>query len=172
MKWFKRKKKETADNLSAATLEMEKALLVSDYLSVHRIHFFNQGTAKQQIFAQLVKSLPYSNSALAMDKISEREKAGSTVIGSGIAVPHARLVDIPDIMAAMAICPADIENISGEEPVRIFILFLGPANYMKRNLDFLAGISALFLAEGFCDSVLRLTTSEDVLAKIREAEKR
>lgn len=172
MEWFKKKKGKEIEVGSIENLQTGKALLVSDYLALDRIHLFGRAITKDGIFEELVKSLPYPKKQMALNAILEREKSGSTVIGTGIAAPHARLVDVPDIIAALGICPTGVSDSSDGGLIQFFIFFLGPANNMKRNLDFLASVSALFLTEGLSNSLLELATPEAVLAKIREVEKR
>lgn len=166
MNWFKKKK----DDVTQAPPAPAKAMAVSDYLTQERIHFFGNGAMKDAILSDLVKSLPYSKPEMALKAIQQRESMGATVLENGISVPHARMVDVPEIEAALGICPSGIQE-SGQT-VNLFILFLGPSNYMKKNLDFLAAISALFQTEGIIPALLASNDPQSAMTKIREAEKR
>jgi PTS system nitrogen regulatory IIA component len=168
---FLRKKGKQPTSTSTPAVPPAKALYVGDFLLPERIIFFNPETSKAEVLDKMVKSLPYAQQKSALNAILEREKIGSTLITPGLAIPHGRLVDVPDIMPAIGICPQGIEDPVSKDKIRLFLLFIGPANYMKRNLDFLAAISALFQTEGLLDSLLQLTTSDAVLAKIKEVEK-
>ena len=72
----------------------------------------------------------------------------------------------------LALVPAGATETGENDPVQIYFLFLGPSNYMKRNLDFLASLSALFQTPGLKESLLRLTDAWQVLETIRQSEKR
>lgn len=171
MGFLRKKGKQTAPSSAAASPPL-KALYVADFLSAEQIIFFDKGLSKQDALTRMVKSLPYPNPDLALNTILEREKIGSTIIIPGLAIPHGRLLDLPDILASIGICPQGVEDPVTKEMIRLFLLFVGPANYMKRNLDFLAAISALFQTEGLIDVLLQLTTPDAILTKIKEIEKR
>ena len=70
----------------------------------------------------------------------------------------------------MGICLEGVEDPKGSGIVRVFLLFLGPSNYMKRNLDFLASASFLFSTDGFMNELLKATYPSNVMAAIRAAE--
>ncbi len=159
MSWFTKNKKNQTQN-ATHNMPPQNALFVSDYLNKENIRFFPAGTDKNAILTGLVKSLSYHNPDTALKAILARETAGSTEIAPGLFVPHARLVDVPDILVSMGICPAGL-----------YVLFLGPQNNMKRNLDFLASVSALFQTETLAGSLMETTTPDAILSKIRETEK-
>ena len=147
-----------------------KTISISDHITESRIGFYSKPITKLFIFSDLIGRFHYHKPEAAIQSILEREKAGSTIITPGVSVPHARLIDLPDVVASLGICLEGVQDPKGSETVRIFLLFLGPANNMKRNLDFLASVSSLFSTEGFMDEVLKATDASRVMAAIRGAE--
>src|SRR5205085_2664474 len=106
---------------------------------------FPAGPSKRQVFGSLIGSLDLPDPGAALKAITAREEAGSTVIAPGLALPHARITGIHTIKAAMGICPTGIQySHAATAPVRLLMLFLGPAENMREHLAFLASVSALF----------------------------
>ena len=151
-------------------MDPTKIITVSNHLDVNRIAFYSKPITKLFIFSDLIGRFHYHKPEAALQAILEREKAGSTVIAPAVSVPHARLIDLPEVTASLGICLEGVEDPKGSEIVRAFLLFIGPAHNMKKNLDFLAGVSFLFSSEGFMDALLGAATSAQVMAVIRKAE--
>ncbi len=146
-------------------------LRVSDYLSVEKIAFFPAGPSKRQVFGKLIGSLDLPDPSAALKAILAREEAGSTIIAPGLALPHARVQGIKKVQAALGICPSGVMDPHGKgKPVRVYVLFLGPADDMKEHLAFLAAVSALFQKKGFIEKLARLASPEGVLTTLQQAE--
>jgi mannitol/fructose-specific phosphotransferase system IIA component (Ntr-type) len=145
---------------------------ITEYLSTPSIFFFDAGPSVRQVFGSLIGSLGLPDPGAALKAIMAREEAGSTVIAPGLALPHARIPGITTIKAALGICSSGINYSATEKaPVKIVMLFLGPADNMREHLMFLAGVSAVFQSKGLLDALTSLTTPKDVLAKLQKTEK-
>jgi mannitol/fructose-specific phosphotransferase system IIA component (Ntr-type) len=144
---------------------------VCSYLSEKNIAFFSAGPSKQQALGTLIGKLDLPDPSVAMKSILAREEAGSTVIAPGLALPHARITGINKIQAALGISPSGIHySKHAGDPVKLVMLFLGPAENMREHLAFLASVSALFQREELVKDLLSQTSASGVLKKIREAE--
>jgi PTS system nitrogen regulatory IIA component len=133
---------------------------VSDFLSPVDLLIDVRATHKRQLLKELAQKIALTI-ALPPDLISagllKREDLGSTGIGSGIAVPHAR---IPGLEKPRGLCarlkqPIDFEAIDGQ-PVDLVFLLLLPATAEAGQLSALASVAR------------RLRTPEDV-ARMRDA---
>src|SRR6266404_2228145 len=117
---------------------------ISSYLSDQRILFFPAGPSKRQVIGSLIAALDLKDPTAAIKAILAREEQGSTIIAPGLALPHARVEGITRIEAAVGICPSGVHDPhSGGEPIRVYVLFLGPPDNMKEHLLFLANVSTL-----------------------------
>jgi len=77
-----------------------------------------------------------------VDAILAREKLGSTAIGRGFAVPHARHASVDRIVGAMAVSRAGIDfDALDRELVYIMILLVSPTNPPNLQLRALEKIS-------------------------------
>lgn len=100
----------------------------------------------------------------------DREKLGSTGIGQGIAIPHAKTDKVHDIVAVMGISRkgVDFDALDGE-PVYIFFLLVAPRESAGPHLKALAQISRLLRDNYFCE-LLRKAKDEKEVYEILAAE--
>lgn len=105
------------------------------------------------------------------DIIMAREELGSTAIGQGIAIPHAKFDGIEKLTASLGISRQGInfDSLDGE-PAHIFFLLIAPIDSAGPHLKALARISRLLKDKFFRDNlkaaenakaVLKLITLED-----------
>ncbi|OQY08733.1 MAG: PTS sugar transporter subunit IIC [Fusobacteriia bacterium 4572_132] len=109
------------------------------------------------------------NSELLLDKddfakkIFDREEIGTTGIGRGIAVPHARCEKLNNIVLAIAILKKEIEfNTPDDEDVKIVLLVGAPKDKNKEYLNLLSNISKIFRNNEFREEMLKAENKEDV----------
>lgn len=97
------------------------------------------------------------------DRLLERERLGSTGIGGGIAIPHARLPALakPVGLFARLANPVDFESID-ERPVDVVFLLAAPEGAGADHLKALARVSRLLRDRALVDK-LRATESADAL---------
>ena len=93
----------------------------------------------------------------------ERERLGSTGLGDGIAIPHARLREIDRLFGFFARLerPVDFDSID-ERPVDLIFLLLAPESAGADHLKALAQVSRLLRDKANCDK-LRGSDSPDAL---------
>jgi nitrogen PTS system EIIA component len=98
--------------------------------------------------------------ALSLDQpvvlraLQAREQLGSTGLGRGFALPHARLQGLPRIFALLArlVRAIDYEAVD-EKPVDLVVLLLTPEAAASQHLATLAALSRPFRDEGFVQQV-------------------
>ena len=76
-------------------------------------------------------------------KLYEREKLGSTSIGKGVAIPHARIEDIeyPFLSIIILDVPVDFDNIDSLD-VDIIVSIIVPEKNYNNHLELLACLSS------------------------------
>jgi len=80
-----------------------------------------------------------------LDAVTERERLGSTGVGDGVAIPHAR-TDLVDRVCGVFIRlkhPVDFESVDGR-PADLLFLLLAPEEAGAEHLKALAQVSRLF----------------------------
>ena len=97
------------------------------------------------------------------DRLLERERLGSTGIGSGIAIPHGRMAGLsaPLGLFARLAQPIDFDSIV-ERPVDIVFLLIAPEGAGADHLKALARVSRLLRDRSLVEK-LRATDSADAL---------
>lgn len=82
--------------------------------------------------------------------LNDREKLASTAIDQGVAIPHAKLKTLPQLVACIGRKTAgiDFDSMDGR-PTHLFFVLLAPENSTGVHLKALARISRLFRDPGF-----------------------
>jgi len=123
---------------------------------------------KGQLLAELSRraaatlSLPQT---VVLQALLAREQLGSTGLGRGFALPHARLPQLSRIYALLARLarPIDYEAVD-EKPVDLVVLLLTPESAANQHLATLAALSRPFREEAF---VARVRKAPDAAAVTR-----
>lgn len=98
-----------------------------------------------------------------LEAIQERERLGSTGLGGGVAIPHAKL---PGLQAVIGVfmqleTPVDFDSLDGK-PVDLVFLLLAPEDAGAEHLKALARVSRLFRDQATL-AKLRGSSSSDAL---------
>jgi PTS system nitrogen regulatory IIA component len=103
------------------------------------------------------------NPAQALDALLARESMGSTGVGRGVAIPHARVDGLNGVHAVMARLerPIEFDAVDGE-PVDLMVALFAPANAGSEHLRALARVSRL-LRQGDLREQLRQAHSADAI---------
>jgi len=93
--------------------------------------------------------------ALVEEKLLERERLHPTVMGSGLAIPHATVPGLEAPVIGVALANGDPVPFGGgdTEPVRVFFVLLSPPGHEREHVKLLARICRLVRHEGFMDSL-------------------
>lgn len=92
--------------------------------------------------------------ALIGEKLFEREQAHPTVMGGGLAIPHATVPGLPGPVIGVALAGEPIHFGTAElDPVRVFFVLLSPPGHEREHVKLLARICRLVRHEGFIDQL-------------------
>lgn len=102
-------------------------------------------------------------------KLLERERLHPTVMGSGLAIPHATVpgLDAPVVGVALAGGEAIPFGGGDQDPVRVFFVLLSPPGREREHVKLLARICRLVRHEGFIDSLEAAPNARKVLEIIQ-----
>ncbi len=111
----------------------------------------------------------------ARDKILQalldREKLGSTGIGQGVAIPHAKTDRVADIVCAFGTSSKGIEfNALDGEKVYIIFLLIAPQESAGMHLKVLAKISRLLKDKFFRQALREAKAPGEVIKIIKEED--
>ncbi len=104
--------------------------------------------------------------------ILNRERLGSTAIGRGVAVPHARLEGLERILVAFGYSPDGVEfNALDGEPVRQVFLVIAPKGSADEYVGVMERITRLVQNADFRRFVSRLESADALLELVEEMDK-
>ncbi|HAQ35834.1 MAG: transcriptional regulator [Maricaulis sp.] len=105
-----------------------------------------------------------------VDAVLERERLGSTGVGDGVAIPHARVEGVDRVFGVFARLktPVDFDAIDGR-PTDLIVMLLAPEDSSAEHLKALARISRLFRREDMRER-LRGAADSDALNAILGGE--
>ncbi|MDD4899976.1 MAG: PTS sugar transporter subunit IIA [Candidatus Omnitrophica bacterium] len=144
---------------------------IMDFLSKEAIVPDIKASKKDEVIKELVDVLINSGEVdkrhrnKIIEALLARESLGSTAIGQGVAIPHAKSDSATKLVAAFGLSKkgVDFDSLDGE-PAYIFFLLLAPQDSAGPHLKALARISRLLKDKYFRDS---LRSSEDSKAIVK-----
>jgi PTS system nitrogen regulatory IIA component len=115
------------------------------------------------------KAMPAGFVSRALEAVLERERLGSTAIGNGVAVPHARVDELDHIVVAFGHSEDGIEfRALDGEPVYEVFLVLAPSGAAAAYLELMQQITRLVQDEDFRRFVGSAKSSQEVMDLIKE----
>lgn len=145
---------------------------LSDLITPERVINSCKVASKKQILLEL-SSLAAKHTGLderdIFEALLERERLGTTGVGQGIAIPHARMAGIDTLYGFFAslATPIDFEAID-EQPVDLLFLLLAPESAGAEHLKALARISRLLRNKSVCEKIRAATDSSALFALLTE----
>lgn len=108
----------------------------------------------------LVETNPDLTVSGVFEKLIERERLGSTGLGKGIALPHARIEGLSQARAVFVRLAKGIDfDAPDSVPVDLVVALLVPAEADETHLKILAGLAGFFNQDSNCQ---KLRNIEDV----------
>lgn len=149
---------------------------ITDYMSEELISLDLKSGNKNDVLKELNnllnKSGKINNEEKCLETLNNREKLGSTGIGKGVAIPHAKTEYADDLTIAFGLSRNGINfNAVDGEKVKIFFVFASPLKNSKTYLKILARISRLIREEGFRQKLINAQSPKEILQVIDSEEK-
>ncbi len=155
---------------------MVAAVKITDFMSKELISLDLKSKTREEVLIELSELLEKSGNIQNENKevyksLVEREDLGSTGIGKGVAIPHAKTENAKELTVAFGISKKGIDfNSLDEEDVNLFFAFASPNKDSKVYLKVLARISRLIREEEFRKNLYNCKSPEDIIKYIREKE--
>jgi len=124
---------------------------------------------KEQVVRILVNSLVESGRVQAPEfenivrAILKRETLGTTGIGGGVAIPHARHTSVERLIGTIGIVPDGLGFDSKDgKPVHVIVLIISPHDRPGDHLRALENVSSALRREDFVNQLKKCTTREQL----------
>lgn len=148
---------------------------IRDLLSKNAIDLHARVKTKEEAVDRLVALMEttgcLSDTAVYKAGILKREAEGSTAIGEGVAIPHAKTDAVKRPALAVMVVPdgCDYDAIDGQ-PARLFFMIAAPDTEDNVHLDVLGRLSVLLMEDNFRQHLMEAKDADEFLALIDRAE--
>ncbi len=148
---------------------------IAEFLNEKAIIPNIKATNKEGVIRELVDAIAKAegirNKEELMKALINRENLGSTGIGQGVGIPHAKTNAVKKLVAAFGICHQGVnfEALDGE-PVYILFLLVAPEDSAGPHLKALARISRLLKDKFFRESLKQLSDEKAILKMILDED--
>ena len=138
-------------------------MLPQDFLTQDTVAIGVDIQSKKRLLEFIAELFAENNSSTEatdiFERLIERERLGSTGLGKGIALPHARIDGLQQAKAVFVRLQnsIDFDAIDGQ-PVDLVIALLVPTDASDEHLKILAGLAQFFSVDSNC---LQLRDNED-----------
>ena len=121
-----------------------------------------------ELLAELLASCSKDCNALEVfQHLTEREKLGSTGLGHGVALPHARTSKCGKAVGAFVKLKQGIDFDSPDNiATDLLFALMVPEHYTDEHLKILAGLAGLFSDEDFCKQLRACHSPDDLYKQI------
>ena len=125
----------------------------------------------EQLGMRLAQTVPSLTQDIVFDALLQRERLGSTGLGRGIALPHARMSQVHKAVGAFIKIPTgvDFDAVDGQ-PVDLAFAMLVPEKATDDHLKLLAQLAKMFSNTDFCDALRNALSAEQLLTLIVNQE--
>jgi nitrogen PTS system EIIA component len=141
-------------------------------LAAGGIHYRVAGTDRDSVLRSVVELLRFPDEVdreFLLQVLLSRESLGSTGVGDGIAIPHARnpivlSVDRPTITLCFLENPVDFSALDGL-PVSVLFTLITPT--VRAHLHILSRLAFILTDKGFRDVLKRQGSRDEIFAGVR-----
>lgn len=136
---------------------MERNIIIPYLKSENKKHVI------KELADKVSAEYPGINNDKLVEVLLEREKLCSTALDSGVAIPHAKLSGISDIIIGFGRSKKGIDFDSLDtKTTHFFILLIAPENTAGRHIELLARISMIFKNPDFRSRLMKAESSEEI----------
>jgi len=153
----------------------ESAMKIMEFLNKKAITANLKATDKEGVIRELVdllaKADEIKNKEDLIKALITRESLGSTGIGQGIGIPHAKSPNAKGLAAAFGLSQRGVnfDSLDGE-PVYIFFLLIAPEESAGPHLKALARISRMLKDKYFREMLKKAKDEKEILRIIQEED--
>lgn len=115
----------------------------------------------------LVKESATADALDIFQHLTEREKLGSTSLGHGVAIPHARTSGSDKAIGAFIKLEDGIDFDSPDnKPTDLLFALLVPEHYTDEHLEILSSLASCFSDEVLCHNLRSANTSKELYDRL------
>lgn len=154
--------------------EVEPPMFLADALTPGRVILGLHAASLEEVIGKAFGSVPASEVPLPVERASkavlDRERAMSTYLGNGLAVPHARLEGMDKPVLLFSRSHEGVPVAGRDERAHLIFILLTPAGAPRIQVRLLARICGLVDSEYVAERLRTAETPAGVVEAIRAAE--
>lgn len=144
---------------------------IADILELNTVVSHLHSTSKADVIKELADNIssvyPNINTERLVEVLIERENLCSTAVDSGVAIPHAKLSGITDMIVGFGRSIEGIEYESlDKKATHFFITLIAPEDSAGSHIQILARISKVFKNPELRAKLMRSESEEDIYEAI------
>lgn len=149
---------------------------ISELLKKESISLNVNAENKSDAIEKICQLINFSGNILDYDEfkksVIEREKLGTTGIGSGVAIPHGKSKSVKSPTLAAMTLPqgVDFESLDGQTTKLVFLIAVGD-NSNNEHLEILSKISSMLMKQSFINKLINAKTNDEFIKIIDDEEK-
>lgn len=148
---------------------------ISDFLQEKRINVQLSVSTKEEAIQAMVAMIKDDaevvNADVFLKDLMDREELGTTGIGLGLALPHARTDGVRGLVLLIGrlVTPVDFKSLD-DQPVSLIFLMGTPKNDVQNYLKVLAHLTRLLKKEVFRNTLLHAKDSSEIIGCFNREE--
>lgn len=148
---------------------------IMDFLKEGTVKAHLKAKGKKEVVEELVNFLVEAGEIEDKEELIkallQRERLGSTGIGQGVAIPHAKSDVVRGVIAAFGRSPQGIEfDAVDGKPAHLFFLLVAPTDSTGPHLRALARLSRLLRDKSFREALRKADSDEDLVRVIKQED--
>ncbi len=160
----------------AAVLELKEKIkeIIEAYSNDKLMLIVDEKLTKNDLLKMMVHNIKENTDSIEeennfFDNMMERENIGSTGIGMGVAMPHARFDGVKKIVLSFAIVHQGVnfETPDGET-VRLVVMIGAPKEQGKEYLTLIAAIARIFRNNEYREKIISSKTVEELKKNLED----
>lgn len=145
---------------------------LKDILEAEAVRVFSSSTSKKRLLQDIAEqsNTCYGlSSEMVFSALMEREKLGSTGVGRGVAIPHARFEELDRVYGLFTLLekPVDFESLDGQ-PTDVIFTILAPKVEGAEHLKALALVSRTLRSDATCKKLRANTDAKTLYTLLTE----
>lgn len=131
------------------------------------VHVTSKKRSLEVLSVLLANTMGEPTDRTIFEHLIGRERLGSTGLGKGVALPHARVDGISDTLGALIRLdqPIDFDAID-KQPVDLLFALIVPKHFTDEHLRILAALAELFSDHAFCERLRSSQSEEEIYQHI------
>ncbi|MCP4876047.1 MAG: PTS IIA-like nitrogen regulatory protein PtsN [Gammaproteobacteria bacterium] len=149
-------------------------MTISALLSTQSIYLDSEVTSKKKLL-ELIANIAADQTQLSestiYNNLLNRERLGSTGLGQGFAVPHARLEDLDQTLGCFFRLKEAVNfDAPDNQPVDLVFTIIIPEEATEEHLMILSSLASIFSKPEVCDAIRNAGNKEEIAQIIQSAE--